>query len=143
MDDASRAGAPRAVEHELGAADVHVEQLARFVVRVDHRGRVEHRRRADAVEQPVEGGRVTHVADDRLDLGRHHLEERRGIVGVNKATDPVTLADERADQVLAEPTRGTGHDDGARGMFGAGPVAHETLPSRPAAEGSPRGRRLH
>ena len=86
---------------------------------VDHRGRVEHRRAADAVEERVDHRRVAHVADDDLDPRVDDLEQRR--VGRRRA-------------------RGTGCGGGP-----AAPASARTRfwPSQPGGAGDDHGRRRH
>ena len=116
VHEARGAGAASAVEHELGPADVDVEQLADVTGGMDDRGRVDHGRAADVVEEPVDGGRIAHVADDDLDPRIEDLEER----GVGRVVDetadpaPARLRDQLAHEVLAQPA-GCAGDDDARG----------------------------
>ena len=48
-----------------------------------------------AVEEPIGRDRVAHVADDRLDLRAHELEQRRLVRVVHEAAHPVPRLDER------------------------------------------------
>src|SRR5260221_5819099 len=114
MDEAGRADAPGAVEHELGSADVHVVQLAYVAGGMDHRGGVDHGRAADAVEELVDDGGVTYVAGDYFDAGIDDLEQRDVTRLTHQAPNapPERLCGERANEVLAEPARGAGHHDG-------------------------------
>ena len=79
------------IEHQLRAADVHVEELAGRPLRVDHGRRVEHRCVADAVEEAVDGGRIAHVTDDRLDLRTDDVEQRGRVGIVDEAPDACAL----------------------------------------------------
>ncbi len=77
MHEPDRADPPGAVEHELRAAHVHVEELAYEARGMDDRGRVQDRRRADTGEEAVDHRRVAHVADHDLDAGVDHFEQGR------------------------------------------------------------------
>src|SRR5207244_7578758 len=94
-------------------------------------------RRPESVEQPVDGRRVTHVADHGLDRRRDDVEQRRLLGGVHEAAHAFALAGEGPHQVLAEPARGSG-DDGNAGSFRVG--SHRNcLADRPDAHSGRAG----
>ena len=118
MHEPGRADAPGAVEHELRAADVHVEQLAHLPGRMDDRGRVHHRRalRRSSKSSSITDG-VAHVAGDDLDrAGRSPRAPRRRSRSCTRQRirRPRGLRRERPHEVLAEPARGAGDDNRRR-----------------------------
>jgi hypothetical protein len=119
VDQPGGAGAAGPVDDVLGAADVDVEELAGRAGRVDDRGGVEHRGvGADAVEQPVDGGRVAHVADHDLDRRRDQGQRPGVVVDGDEAAHPLALGRQGADQVLAQPAGRPGDDGGGGGGAG-------------------------
>ena len=87
VDEPSRAGAPGLVEHELGAADVHVEELARRRLGWITAAVWKTLAPSIAVEEPIERRRIADVADHDLDVRAEHLEDRRGVGVVDQAAD--------------------------------------------------------
>ncbi len=67
MHEASRPNPAGAIEHELRAADVHIEELTHEARRMDDGGRVKHRRAPHAVEELVNHRGIAHVAGHCLD----------------------------------------------------------------------------
>ena len=109
-----RARPPGAIERQLGAAHVHVEEVARRLRRMDDGCRVEHRRGADAVEQRVQrlaapADQVQHGAEHLLlqvlrpiqleQMGRHEQAGRR-IAGQVGAGDGLHARDVRVERGL-------------------------------------------
>ncbi len=93
MHEAAHARAPGAVEHELRAAHVHVEQLTNLTRGMDHRGRVHDGGAGDAVEELIDHRGIAYVAGDHFDPRVDHLEERRVGALTHQAADalPVRL----------------------------------------------------
>ncbi len=153
MDETLHLGAACRIERQLGPAHVDIEEVPHRRG-VDHGSRVEHRRVPDPTKEGVEVSRIPHVADHRLDLGREDLEQGRVAGDRQERTHLPPLRDQRAHEVLPEPSRRAGDDREAVGTLAIGQLhasprssetrgsyARPTMPTRTGAQGDARHHR--
>ncbi len=141
MDEAGGADAARPVERELGAADVDVVELSHVVRGMNHRRGVKHRGAPHAFEERVERDGIADVADDGVDA-RIEDFERTGVGLVVHETPNVApaLLGERPDEILAEPSAGTGYDGGRGSRTTLTVRGHELRRYRPPRAAVPISR---